>query len=261
MEKERIDKLLTDKGLTLEYQEQSVRRLLYYLFIAIDTYREMTVAEKNKTGYWYRLFKDTFPLKGFLKEKKRKRDKEKSPLHPSYKKESGVKEKEAETSLSASGANSSVDKEESPEYKAFRSKCYEFSTKYTQEMLDGFIDYWCDVNQKNGKMRWQEQRYFHIGRRLAKWSKTSYHLQDEAASIKLDRTKKGKKAEPVYLQVRENVNTSKQQEIAREREEANRKREEEQAEAKRGAVTMEEALGSNPTGALGKLMKKNNKNQ
>ena len=78
----KIDSLLTDRGLTSEYKEQAVRHLLYHLYIALDIYRYMTYSEKNKAGYWYRMFRSSFSLTGFLKERKRKRDKEKSPLHP-----------------------------------------------------------------------------------------------------------------------------------------------------------------------------------
>ncbi len=70
--------------------DAGVKNNLYFI---IDIYRYMTIAEKNKSGYWFRLFRGSYTLRNFLKERKRKRDKEKSPLHPSYKKESGVKEK------------------------------------------------------------------------------------------------------------------------------------------------------------------------
>ena len=89
-----VDHLLADRGLTTDYQDQTVRLLLYHLYVAMDIYRYMTFSEKNKAGFWYRTFKSSYRLTGFLKERKRKRDKEKSPLHPSYKeRETEVKEK------------------------------------------------------------------------------------------------------------------------------------------------------------------------
>ena len=93
----KIDSLLTDRGLTSEYKEQAVRHLLYHLYIALDIYRYMTCSEKNKAGYWYRMFRSSFSLTGFLKERKRKRDKEKSPLHPSYKERPSRKRDENHT--------------------------------------------------------------------------------------------------------------------------------------------------------------------
>ena len=82
-----ISHLLEDRGLTREYKEQAVRLLLYHLYVAMDIYRYMTLSEKNKAGFWYRTFKNSYRLTGFLKERKRKRDKEKSPLTPLIKKE------------------------------------------------------------------------------------------------------------------------------------------------------------------------------
>ena len=93
-----VDRQMVDAGLKSDFEEQAVRLLLFHLCIAIDIYRHMTQAEKNKAGYWYREeLKNSFSLTGFLKERKRKRDKKKSPLHPSYKEESGVKEKSQKT--------------------------------------------------------------------------------------------------------------------------------------------------------------------
>ena len=80
-----VDQVLADKGLVKDYKDQTVRLLLYHLYTAIDIYRYMSTADKNKAGYWYRIFKGTYTLRNFLKERKRKREKEKSPLHPSYK--------------------------------------------------------------------------------------------------------------------------------------------------------------------------------
>ena len=64
-------------------------------------YRYMTQEEKNKARYWFRMFKNSYTMKNFLKERKRKRDKEKSPLHPSYKEiETEIKEKDQKPPLS-----------------------------------------------------------------------------------------------------------------------------------------------------------------
>ena len=80
--KRSIGHLLDDRGLTTDYKEPSVRLLLYHLYVAMDIYRYMTSLEKNKAGFWYRTFRNSYRLTGFLKERKRKRDKEKSPPAP-----------------------------------------------------------------------------------------------------------------------------------------------------------------------------------
>ena len=67
-----ISHLLEDRGLTREYKEQAVRLLLYHLYVALDIYRYMTLSEKNKAGFWYRTFKNSYRLTGFFKERKEK---------------------------------------------------------------------------------------------------------------------------------------------------------------------------------------------
>jgi Zn-dependent peptidase ImmA (M78 family) len=91
--KNNADQVLANKGLVKGCEDETVRQFLHHLYVAIYMYRYMNDAERNKAGYWYRIFKGTYTLRNFLKERKRKREKEKSPLHPSNKVKSGVKEK------------------------------------------------------------------------------------------------------------------------------------------------------------------------
>ena len=82
-----VDHLLADRGLTTDYQDQTVRLLLYHLYVAMDIYRYMTFSEKNKAGFWYRTFKSSYRLTGFLKERKRHRERKNPPCTPLIKKE------------------------------------------------------------------------------------------------------------------------------------------------------------------------------
>ena len=43
----KVDNLLTDRGLTKEYEKPAVRLMLLHLYSAIDIYRYMKQAEKN----------------------------------------------------------------------------------------------------------------------------------------------------------------------------------------------------------------------
>ena len=78
----KVDILLGDKGLTKDGEEQAVRQLLFHLYTAIDTYRYMTFSEKNKAGFWYRTFKSSYRLTGFLKERKAKKKKRQRKIPP-----------------------------------------------------------------------------------------------------------------------------------------------------------------------------------
>ena len=69
---------------------------------------------------------------------------------------------------------------------AFVSRVDEFKDKLGNE-YDRFIDYWTEANEK-GKMRFQDQKFFDISRRIATWTKNSKNFQPvttEKPKIKL----------------------------------------------------------------------------
>ena len=69
---------------------------------------------------------------------------------------------------------------------AFVSRVDEFKHKLGNE-YSRFIDYWTEANEK-GKMRFQDQKFFDISRRIATWTKNSKNFQPvttEAPKIKL----------------------------------------------------------------------------
>ena len=159
------------------------------------------------------MFRSSFSLTGFLKERKRKRDKEKSPLHPSYKeRETELKEK-AQKNIYIAGRED------------FHQECLGYVGMYDEQRLADFYNYWSEVNEKTGKMRFKEQRYWNTERRLKRWMNTSYSADNTAAAIRLKRTRK--KKEPEQVAEREDENTRLEQEIA---------------ERKRNAVSYEEWL-------------------
>lgn len=51
-----------------------------------------------------------------------------------------------------------------------------YKTKYPQELLDDFLNYWTESNGK--KQRWECERFFEISKRLATWLKRSNGLYD-----------------------------------------------------------------------------------
>jgi hypothetical protein len=118
----------------------------------------MTCSEKNKAGYWYRMFRSSFSLTGFLKERKRKRDKEKSPLHPSY--------KERETMLKEKGENNLPTDADARE--AFRKECLGFVKQFGEKQVNKFFRHWSEPDQ-NGRMRFQKEPFWDIETRLERW--------------------------------------------------------------------------------------------
>ena len=210
-----VDRQLVDAGMKSDHEEQAIRQMFFHLFCAIRYYRDMTYAEKNKAGFLYRTkFKNTYSLTGFFKERKRKRDKKGSPLHPSYKEESGVKDK-AQKIIYIAGRE------------AFHQECLSYVDKYDEQRLADFYNYWSEVNEQTGKMRFKEQRYWNTERRLKRWMNTSYSVENTASALRLKRlTKK----EP------------EQKAVAAKRDEDNARLEQEIEARKAGAVSYEEYL-------------------
>ena len=225
-----VDRLLADRGLGMEGREPLVSQMLHHLYVAMDIYRYMTQEEKNKAGYWFRMFKNSYTLKNFLKERKRKRDKEKSPLHPSYKElEKEFKEKGQKKRERIGGGALDLDDDQMD----FWDECKEYIDKpYSEQMVKNFFYYWAEKSKKNGKMLWQTKNSWNLRMRHAAWSKRSYNVIDEAAAIRLEKTK--------AKQGKEEQTSGQQQAIAAEREQANQEREAEIERSKAGAVSYEE---------------------
>lgn len=54
--------------------------------------------------------------------------------------------------------------------KAFYFKVAEYVGEYDKDMLRAFYNYWTEHNTDGKKMRFEMQKVFHIGRRLATWA-------------------------------------------------------------------------------------------
>ena len=214
-----VDRQLVEAGIGKDAEEQAVRPMFFHLFCAIRYYRDMTYAEKVKAGFLYRTkFKNVYSLTGFFKERKRKRDKKGSPLHPSYKEETGVKDK-AQKIIYIAGRE------------AFHQECLGYVDKYDEQRLADFYNYWSEVNEQTGKMRFEEQRYWNTERRLKRWMNTSYSADNSAAALRLKRTQK-----------KQAPSSTVEQQAAAKRAQDNEKLEQEIAERKAGAVSYEEYL-------------------
>ena len=115
----------------------------------------------------------------------------------------------------------------------FHQECLGYVDKYDEQRLADFYNYWSEVNEKTGKMRFEEQRYWNTERRLKRWMNTSYSADNSAAALRLKRTQKKQASGSSAIE---------QQAIAAKRAEDNEKLEREIAERKAGAVSYEEYL-------------------
>ena len=226
-----VDRQLVDAGMKSDHEEQAIRQMFFHLFCAIRYYRDMTYAEKVKAGFLYRTkFKNTYSLTGFFKERKRKRDKKGSPLHPSYKEESGVLGKDYKLHIQQGGDASLFEIRQ----KAFWDACLKFEPEYDRQLLLKFYCYWAEQVNGTDLMLWETKKSWNMRLRLKAWSKKSYQLDDEAATLRLERAK-GK-------MTKQTATTTEQQTIAAKRAEDNARLEQEIKERKQGAVSYEEYL-------------------
>ena len=51
----------------------------------------------------------------------------------------------------------------------FRLSLVEYVDEYGKDMVREFFDYWSEPNKSKKKMRFEGEKYFHIGRRLGTW--------------------------------------------------------------------------------------------
>ena len=106
----------------------------------------------------------------------------------------------------------------------FHQECLRYVGKYDEQRLADFYNYWSEVNEQTGKMRFKEQRYWNTERRLKRWMNNSYSAENTASALRLKRLKK------------------KEPELTAERDDNNARLEQEIAERKAGAVSYEEWL-------------------
>lgn len=244
MDYQTIERLVDDKlslsGLSNEGKEQQVKVLLHHLYSAYNMWRQMTPDEKNEVILWHLIFKDDYPLNKFLKELKRKKTKEtNSPTPPKERKKR--KRKIAENTHTPR-TREDLEQDLRKRRDEFWEELKSFIGEYSRSTVERFFLYWAEDVNDDFKMRKEYRRGFKVAYWLKKWSLTSFNSNDEAADIRLTKAKAGKKKEA-------KVN-EQQVAIARERMIENERREQETAEAKKNAVSMEDYLKEHPDSNL-----------
>lgn len=150
-------------------------------------------------------------LAAFLKERKKRGEKKKSPRTPLIK-EKKPEKIEKETSVCVADAK-----------EFFRQECLQYIGQYDKQLVADFYYYWSEAS-KRGTMRFQRQKYWDTEKRLKRWCKNQYSSDITSAALRLERLKK------------------KEPERTTEREDENARLEQEIAERKRNAVSYEEYL-------------------
>ena len=97
-----------------------------------------------------------------------------------------VKEKEKEMDTSILEVSKEHKKTIGYRRTMFLKKISDHAEKYPKEMRINFADYWTESG--GNKMRWEKEKVFDVGRRLARWAKNDFSGNNVSKSFKLDQT-------------------------------------------------------------------------
>ena len=238
-----VDGLLEYNGLRRDTKEQRARLLLQHLYTAATMFSQMSDEEKLIIAAMEKkLGKKFSPIKICLKERKRRKDKEKIPPHP-FRKEKESKEKADKILYIAERRE------------AFHQVCLGYVGKYDVKRLADFYRYWSEENPRTGKMRFEGKRYWNLDSRLERWMNTSYCSDNTAAEIRLDRTRKRQAKESADNEQQQAI-AKQQQAIAAEREAENQQRELALEQSRQNSISLEEYAKKNPDSKLVKMVSK-----
>lgn len=238
-----VDSLLEYNGLRRDTKQQRVRLLLHRLYTAVTMFGQMSDEEKLIIAAMEKkLGKNFSPIKICLKERKRRKDKEKIPPHP-FRKEKKSKEKADKILYIAERRE------------AFHQVCLGYVGKYDVKRLADFYRYWSEENPRTGKMRFEGKRYWNLDSRLERWMNTSYCSDNTAAEIRLDRTRKRQAKESTDSEQQQAI-AKQQQAIAAEREAENQQRELALEQSRQNSISLEEYAKKNPDSKLVKMLSK-----
>ena len=238
-----VDSLLEFNGLRRDTKEQHARLLLQHLYMAATMFGQMSDEEKLIIAAMEKKLGKIFSsMKICLKERKRRKDKEKIPPHP-YRKEKESKEKADKIIYIAERRE------------AFHRECLSYVGKYDVKRLADFYRYWSEENPRTGKMKFEGKRYWNLDSRLERWMNTSYCSDNTAAEIRLDRTRKRQAKESADSDQQQAI-AKQQQAIAAEREAENQQRELALEQSKQNSISLEEYAKRNPNSKLVKMLSK-----
>ncbi len=219
MERTKIERyvvdLLTVSAVNRDGGERSVYDTLYHLLMAVASYEQLSDDEKELVTSLKKKLQYFFCARFSLKERKETKKKKNFPPNPLIK-EKAKKETEEKVIYIAGGDRREV----------FHQECLKRLGQYDPQRLADFYNFYSEENPSTGKMRFEEERYWNIDKRLKRWMNTEYSAANTAAAIRMKRLEK----------------KQKQQAVAQTRQEDNERVWQEIEERKKGAVSREEWL-------------------
>ena len=215
-----VDQVLEVNGFC-KGDKELLRQLLHRLYTAATMFHLMTEEQRALIGRIQSQLSPFFVTKCNLKEGKRKGRKRKIPPIPPIKVKEGQVKDQKILFIAARREN-------------FRNECLKYVDKFDNQRLADFFNYWSEENKKDGKMRFEKQRFWNIERRLKRWMNISYSVDNTAAALRLEKAQKGKS--------KEQATAKQQQAIVAQRDESNEQLFHAIEESKRNAISHEEYL-------------------
>ena len=215
-----VDQVLEVNGFC-KGDKELLRQLLHRLYTAATMFHLMTEEQRALIGRIQTELSPFFVTKCNLKEGKRKGRKRKIPPTPPIKVKEGQVKDQKILFIAARREN-------------FRNECLKYVDKFDNQRLADFFNYWSEENKKDGKMRFEKQRFWNIERRLKRWMNISYSVDNTAAALRLEKAQKGKS--------KEQATAKQQQAIVAQRDESNEQLFQAIEESKRNAISHEEYL-------------------
>ena len=245
-----VANLLNISSIIDDEEERPVRFLLHHLYCAVAAYELMDEDGRALIKGMMRRLKYFFSTNVHLKERKRKTAKEILPPIPlSIEKEN--KEKAEKTNERAGREFSVPFSDLDVRRNAFRQEVWARRDKYEVQMLADFFNYWSDENPKTHKMRFEEQKYWNIDRRLPRWKNNQFSSATTAAAIRLKKTQQ---------KMEQEQQTEEQTKIAAvERQQENAEREAKTAQSKQEQMLTEDYIREHPDSLMAKIYRQKKK--
>ena len=222
-----VDQVLEVNGMVKGTEEQ-LRLLLSHLYTAVGMYQLLDKDQKSRIAKVQKQLRHFFYAKCDLKERKSKKDKEKTPLHPSIKeKENKEKEQKTHTHAERDFLNPLIERK-----KIFYDECEKLKSRYEPQLVDDFYCYWSEENKKDDKMLYEYEKTWNTAKRMHKWANNPISCAKKAAALRLEKTKQGKKKQPAV----------EERAIVAQRDESNEQLFQAIEESKRNAISHEEYL-------------------
>ena len=247
-----VDDLLTVMGIGKDGEERPLWLFLHHACCAAAIYEVLDDGMKPRYRELLKRLNYFFSSKISLRERKRRKEKEKFPPHPLLK-ERENEEKGENNTHTAVGETGIVFSDLDQRREAFKMECWARRDRYDLELLANFFNYWSDVNPNTRKMRFEDEEYWDIDCRLPRWKNNSHTAADTAAAMRLKKTK--------ARQTQEQLAEEQTKIAAAEREQEMAAREAKSEKSKQEQMLTEDYIREHPDSLMAKIYRQKKKKE